>query len=422
MEWTMRWPRQAGKRIRRGWGAAALASIPLVMTLGNSMLIPVLPVMERQLGITPLQSSLLITMYSVVAILFIPLTGYASDRIGRKNVIIPSLLLAAAGGAIAGWTAWRMDEPYGWIMAGRMLQGLGAAGAFPVVLPLVGDLFPDEEEASRYLGTVETANTFGKVLSPILGAMLAGIVWFLPFFSFPVFCLLSAALMVWSIQAPVHRERPLPFRDFAAAVKVIFHREGRWLAAVFAIGGLLMLVLFAFLFFLSSRLEEVYHIDGVRKGWVLAIPLGALCFASFVAGRLIGGRKERMKWGAVAGCVLSAAALLLVPVDSSLFLWLALFSAAGIGIGIALPCLDALITEGIEKKERGTVTSVYSSLRFIGVAAGPPLAAWLMNSGVASLLFLLSALALVGGGLAFWLIHPEMDGGKENESGDISRH
>gem|GEM_PF-2512742 len=47
------------------------------------------------------------------------------------------------------------------------------------------------------------------------------------------------------------------------------------------------------------------------------------------------------------------------------------------------------------------MTSVYSSLRFIGVAVGPPLAAWLMKSGVASLLFLLSALALVGGGLHF---------------------
>ena len=40
----------------------------------------------------------------------------------------------------------------------------------------------------------------------------------------------------------------------------------------------------------------------------------------------------------------------------------------GIGIGMALPCLDALITQGIEKEQRGTVTSFYSSMRFIGVA------------------------------------------------------
>ncbi|MFC0296043.1 MFS transporter [Geobacillus jurassicus] len=411
MEWTVRLPKQAGKRVRRGWAVAALASIPLVMTLGNSMLIPVLPVMERELGITPLQSSLLITMYSIVAILFVPLAGYISDRIGRKNVIIPSLLLAAAGGGLAGWAAWRMNDPYGWMIAGRMLQGLGAAGAFPIVLPLVGDLFPDDEAASSCLGTIETANTFGKVLSPILGAMLAGIVWFLPFFSFPFFCVVSAAMMVWSVQAPARREQPEPLPVFIAAVKAIFRREGRWLVGVFAIGGLLMLVLFAFLFFLSSRLEDVYRIDGMGKGWMLAIPLGALCLASFAAGKAIGDRKRRMKWGTIAGCALAAAALVAIPFYPSLFLWMVLFSAAGIGVGAALPCLDALITEGIEKNERGTVTSFYSSLRFIGVAAGPPLAAWLMKNGSGPLLFLLAGLALLGGILAFVLIHPETDEG-----------
>lgn len=100
MKWTVQLSKAAGRQAGRGWAVAALASIPLVMTLGNSMLIPVLPAMERHLDITPLQSSLLITMYSVVAILFIPLAGYISDRIGRKMVIVPSLLLAAVGG---GW-------------------------------------------------------------------------------------------------------------------------------------------------------------------------------------------------------------------------------------------------------------------------------------------------------------------------------
>lgn len=179
---------------------ASLASIPLVMTLGNSMLIPVLPTIEKQLHITLFQSSLLITMYSVVAIIFIPISGYISDRIGRKKVIIPSLLLAAIGGLISGWASWKMNEPYGMIVAGRMLQGLGAAGAFPIVLPLVGDLFPNDSEASSCLGTIETANTFGKVLSPILGAMFASIAWFLPFFTFPLFCAISLAMMLFFYQ------------------------------------------------------------------------------------------------------------------------------------------------------------------------------------------------------------------------------
>lgn len=62
---------ETGKDIggKRGM-IASLASISLVMTLGNSMLIPVLPIIEKQLHITSFQTSLLITMYSVVAIIF----------------------------------------------------------------------------------------------------------------------------------------------------------------------------------------------------------------------------------------------------------------------------------------------------------------------------------------------------------------
>lgn len=40
------------------WAVLSISSIPLVMTLGNSMLIPVLPVMEKQLDISPFQTSI----------------------------------------------------------------------------------------------------------------------------------------------------------------------------------------------------------------------------------------------------------------------------------------------------------------------------------------------------------------------------
>jgi MFS transporter, ACDE family, multidrug resistance protein len=408
MEWIEQMPKQARTSAGKGWMIASLASIPLVMTLGNSMLIPVLPTIEKQLHITSFQTSLLITMYSVVAIIFIPIAGYMSDRIGRKKVIIPSLLLAAIGGLISGWASWKMNEPYAMMVVGRMLQGLGAAGAFPIVLPLVGDLFPDDSEASSCLGTIETANTFGKVLSPILGAMFASIVWFLPFFAFPLFCVISLAMMLFCVKSPSKQDHPLPFRQFLRNVKMIFQREGRWLYAIFAIGGLLMLVLFAFLFFLSNRLED-YGIDGIKKGWVLAIPLGALCAASFMTGKKIGENKTLMKWIIAAGGMLAGAAIIVIKFFPSLWWMVALFSLAGIGIGVMLPCLDALITEGIEKKERGTVTSFYSSLRFIGVAMGPPLAALLMKRETSMLLFLLVALCFLASAITFIAIKPEKE-------------
>ncbi|BBP89495.1 hypothetical protein BsIDN1_31130 [Bacillus safensis] len=146
----------------------ALSSVPLIMTLGNSMLIPVLPEIEKKLSITSFQVSLIITVYSVVAILCIPIAGYLSDRIGRKKVLLPCLLIAGLGGAVAAVASTIMKEPYMWILFGRVLQGIGSAGAAPVVMPFIGDLFHDDEEVSAGLGAIETSNTAGKVLAPLL--------------------------------------------------------------------------------------------------------------------------------------------------------------------------------------------------------------------------------------------------------------
>lgn len=57
---------------------------------------------------------------------------------------------------------------------------------------------------------------------------------------------------------------------------------------------------------------------------------------------------------------------------------------------MALPALDALITEGIESEECGTISSFYNSMRFIGVALRPPVFAALM-SNASWLIFILSA-------------------------------
>lgn len=84
----------------------------------------------------------------------------------EKKVIIPSLIITAIGGSICAIAAWFLQS-YWLILVGRILQGIGAAGAFPIVLPLVGDMFRKPENVTTSLGIVETANTLGKVLSPI---------------------------------------------------------------------------------------------------------------------------------------------------------------------------------------------------------------------------------------------------------------
>jgi MFS transporter, ACDE family, multidrug resistance protein len=391
---------------KQKWAILSMSSIPLVMTLGNSMLIPVLPAMEKELSISSFQASLVITVYSIVAIFLIPVAGYLSDHIGRKKVIIPSLIIAGVGGLVSGWAAWKMTDAYWLILVGRALQGVGAAGAAPIVLPLVGDMFKNDDEVSSCLGMIETSNTLGKVLSPILGAFLAGIVWFIPFFSFPIFCAISVILMFFLVKCPKSEEKPIPFKKFFINIKHIFKEEGHWLYAIFAVGGILMFVLFGVLFYLSDIFEKEYNIDGLKKGLFLALPLGALCLSSFITGKIIKENKVLMKWLIFGGISLSCFAIAALYFSIKLWFLIGMFLLSGVGIGVGLPCLDALITEGIDKGERGTVTSIYSSMRFIGVAAGPPIIAILMKHSDTWIFILLSGISLIAAFITLIAIKP----------------
>lgn len=391
---------------------AALATIPLIMTLANSMLIPVLPLMQKKLGITAVQTSLIITVYAAISILCIPIAGYLSDRYGRKKIILIGLSITAVGGAVSGLGAWLLEGGAYWtILGGRFIQGIGAAGAFPIVLPLVGDMFKSEDEVSSSLGMIETSNTFGKVVSPVLGSALAMAIWFLPLAVIPVFSLISILAVAVFVKAPKQKEsEQIHISAFLQKLKDTLKQKGSWLYAIFIIGCLAMFIMFGFLYFLSNSLEDVYHIKDIKKGLVLAIPLFAICSSSFAAGKLIGQNKTRMKWFTIIGLLALAVIMIVCGLgkSNSLVLLIILLFVGGVGIGAALPSLDALITEGVQKEERGTITSLYSSARFIGVAAGPLVASTLMKQEQ-WLFYLFAALAFGSCLLSLFAIRPQKE-------------
>ena len=177
----------AGKPQKNYWlVVAALSGVPLIMVLGNSMLIPVLPDIRNALNLSSLQVSLIITLFSLPAGLIIPVTGFLSDRYGRKAIIIPALIVYGAGGLIAALAAiFFKQNAYMLILAGRVIQGIGAAGTAPIAMALCGDLFIDKER-SRSLGSIEASNGLGKVISPVLGAAIGLLAWYAAFVLFPL--------------------------------------------------------------------------------------------------------------------------------------------------------------------------------------------------------------------------------------------
>lgn len=383
---------------------ATLASIPLVMVLGNSMIVPVLPTMEKELNLTQFQVSLIITAFSFAAGLIIPFVGYLSDRFGRKIIIVPALILYGLGGIMAGLASWLMDDAYSVILIARIIQGIGAAGTSPIAMALIGDLYSGAKE-SKALGTIEATNGLGKVLSPILGSLIALLIWYAVFFAFPVLCFLTAAA-VWFFIKEKKPGQPKPLKQYLTDLKQVFKQQGKWLIPAFFVGSTGLFILFGVLFYLSDVLETQYKVEGMMKGLVLAIPLMGMVTTSYITGGKIKQDKPLMRKLMLTGLLLLLVSMVTVAFFKQIYLMVGLLTLGSIGTGLLLPCLNTLITGAVAKSERGMITSLYNSLRFIGVAIGPPIFGWLMEISHRTLFFSVAGLALFSLLMTFLLIKP----------------
>jgi MFS transporter, ACDE family, multidrug resistance protein len=386
----------------------ALATIPMVLVLGNSMLIPILPQMVTELGITKSQSSFIITLFSLTAAIVIPIAGYLSDRFTRKAVIIPSLIIYGLAGVLAGFGAvW---GSYTTIIIARAIQGIGAAGTGPIAYALVGDMYKGATQ-SKALGLIEASNGAGKVISPIIGALFALIIWYAAFFAFPIFCLLSIIAVVWVIKEPEKQAKPKKLKAYISDIITIMKEKGKWLIPSFFAGSLALFTLFGVLFYLSNILEESpYNLGGVIKGLVLAVPLLGMVTTSYLTGSMIKKNGVLMRWLMNIGLILMTLSLgLTIFFFKNMYVFIGLLTLSSIGTGLLLPCLNTMITGTVEKSERGMVTSLYSSLRFLGVALGPPLFGWMMEKSHSVIFITVSSLALVTLAMVFFLIKPDAE-------------
>lgn len=253
-----------------GMTVLAIGSIPLIMTLGNSMLIPILPKMKSELDLSQFQVSLTITVFSIAAAITIPILGYLSDRLSKKTIILPALFLYGLGGFLAGAAAAWFTKPFFWIVMGRALQGIGAAGTAPIAMALTGDLFKGGAQ-SKVLGLVEASNGFGKVLSPIVGSLLALISWYAVFWAFPAFCSVSI-LLTWIFIRENPKKQPPPLGQYVKGLFSVFKHEGRWLFVTYLAGATGLFTLFGILFYLSDTLEKNIILMGLLKVSFLQSP------------------------------------------------------------------------------------------------------------------------------------------------------
>src|SRR5216683_5564795 len=141
--------------------------IVFVDLVGFGLIIPLLPFYAERFGASPQQVTILMAVYSLMAMLAAPLWGRLSDRIGRRPVLMASMLAAALaylwlGLASALWM----------LFAARAFAG-ACAGNIAAAQAYIADVTPPERRA-KGMGMIGAAFGLGFIIGPVLGGVIAG--------------------------------------------------------------------------------------------------------------------------------------------------------------------------------------------------------------------------------------------------------
>jgi ACDE family multidrug resistance protein len=163
-------------------------------------------------------------------------------------------------------------------------------------------------------------------------------------------------------------------------------------------------------------LEEKFKIDGVIKGGFLAIPLLVMSITAYVTGIVIKKKLQLMRTFVITGMFLLAASYVMASFVKGVYALIAILVIGSLGTGMILPCLNSMIIGAVEKAERGMITSLYSGVRFIGVAVGPPVFTWLLDISRTVMFYSIAGLTALFGVVAIFFLKPKQQGkGEEGQ-------
>jgi MFS family permease len=143
-----------------------LFAVIIIDLIGFGIVVPILPYYAKSLNTSPATLGFLLAAYPAFQFLFSPIWGRLSDRVGRKPVMLATILGSAGALTLLGIS----DSLLG-LFAGRILGGVFGAN-ISVATAYVADVTRDDER-TRWMGMVGACFAIGFVLGPALGGLLA---------------------------------------------------------------------------------------------------------------------------------------------------------------------------------------------------------------------------------------------------------
>lgn len=388
----------------------------LMVLLDSTIVVTALPTIQKILHANLSDLQWTVDAFTLPFAALMLTGGTLGDRFGRKRVFLLGLVLFLIGSLLCG-----LAPTLGWLLFGRVVQGLGAAALAPGSLSVLAAAFPDPRERAQTIGIWAGVSGLGTAIGPLAGGWLIQISsWPAIFFvNLPVglLALVVGVPLLPESRNPNARRVDLPGQVlvtgalFCLIMALIESSSQGWISAL--ILGLLLgsAVLLAAFLLVESQVREpmiplrlfgnrvfwVANVTSVVLGFAMAgtlffvvqflqnvqgdtalgsglrtlpVSVGIFAVAPF-AGRLTARIGPRLP--IVLGALLCASSLLLLtrlePDTGYATLWWQ-FALFGVGCGLMLTPLAAAVLSATPPERSGLGSSILNTCRTVGLSLG----------------------------------------------------
>lgn len=370
----------------------------VVVTLGFGVVIPIIPFYMESLGAGGTELGLLVASYAVMRLIFAPIWGSLSDRLGRKPIMMIGILGYGLTMVLFGFATelWML-------FAARILSGILSSATSPTTMAYIGDSTSEQDRGSG-MGILGAAVGLGTIIGPALGGLLASDSLSTPFFIAGGMSFL-ALLLTWLLlpeSLPKDARQPSTKRIPLPEIRLW------WQALNSPIGILLILA-----FLLTCGLMIFYGIFGLyaldkfgfgpEQVGVIFMVVGLV--SAITQGGLTG--LVTRKWGETPiikiGMLGSAISLFLVSFATNYWSLLVTIGLFVFTTALLTPAISSLTSKRAETQQ-GMAMGLSNSFMSLGRIAGPLLAGFVFDIN-AVLPFVSGAVIMLFGFIAsmIWL-------------------
>jgi MFS transporter, DHA1 family, tetracycline resistance protein len=337
-------------------GFGAVWSCVALDLVGFGIILPILPLYAERFGASPATVGLLVASFSVAQLVFSPIWGRVSDRVGRKPVLVLSLAGTAVGSLLMG-----VADSLWLLFLGRILDGISGASV-SVAQAAVADLAAPEQRP-RLLGLLGAAFGLGFVAGPAIGALAALRGPELPF-------LIAAAIA--GVNALVATKRLPDLRPTPAPADLDSGPPLRAVADLVALAFCSLVAFSAFEATFALFGEDRLGLDEASTG---AVFVGVGILLVVVQGGLVHPAVARLgEAGALrVGLVANAAGLALLSATDSWALLVPSLALLTVGQGLVTPALASAVAGRVDPSRRGLTLGLQQAAGGLARVVGPVL-------------------------------------------------